>query len=322
MKKVFVAISSGIDSAMAVKILIKKYDVTGVFFRLIDFSEDEKKAKEIADYFKIPFLVFDFRKEFKKKVMDEFVCSFKKGITPNPCVYCNREIKFNLFFKEAKKRGADFIATGHYVRKRGDFLYKAKDEKKDQSYFLWQLTKEQIKHSLFPLGDFKKEDVKKIMKMRDVKDSQEVCFIKDSLFDFLKEKVGIKKGKILDENNNILGEHSGVWFYTIGQRKGLDLAQGPFFVFKKDLKKNILYITKNKDLLLKKEVKFKKVNWFIEPEFPFLAKAKIRYRGEEKLCTVYKNKAVFKIAQSAPTSGQSIVFYKNKKLLGGGIIYE
>lgn len=329
MKKVFVGLSSGVDSTMAVKILIKKrYDVTGVFMRLSDtyFSkESEKKAEVIAKFFNIPFLIFDFRKEFKNQIIDQFVEDLKKGITPNPCVCCNKDIKFNLFFKEAKKRGAQFIATGHYVKKRGDFLYKAKDETKDQSYFLWSLSKEQIKKSLFPLGNFKKEEIKKIIKKEQIdtsKESQEICFIEGDIYNFLRGRIKPKKGEIIDENKNVLGKHEGVWFYTIGQRKGLDLPQGPFFVYKKDIKRNILYVTKNKELLLKKEVKFKNANWFIETDFPILASAKIRYRAKEYPCIVYKNKAVFKHAQNAPTSGQSIVFYKNKKLIGGGIIYE
>jgi len=329
MKKVFVGLSSGVDSTMAVKILIKKrYDVTGVFMRLSDtyFSkESEKKAEVIAKFFNIPFLIFDFRKEFKNQIIDQFVEDLKKGITPNPCVCCNKDIKFNLFFKEAKKRGAQFIATGHYVKKRGDFLYKAKDETKDQSYFLWSLSKEQIKKSLFPLGNFKKEEIKKIIKKEQIdtsKESQEICFIEGDIYNFLRGRIKPKKGEIIDENKNVLGKHEGVWFYTIGQRKGLDLPQGPFFVYKKDIKRNILYVTKNKELLLKKEVKFKNANWFIETDFPILASAKIRYRAKECPCIVYKNKAVFKHAQNAPTSGQSIVFYKNKKLIGGGIIYE
>ncbi|MDD2547983.1 MAG: tRNA 2-thiouridine(34) synthase MnmA [Candidatus Pacebacteria bacterium] len=314
MKKVFVAISSGIDSTVALKILAKEYNVTAVFMRLYAIA-DERRAKEIADFFNVPFLVFDFRKEFKEKIINRFIKDLKAGNTPNPCVLCNRDIKFNLFYKEAKKRGADLIATGHYVKKKGEFLYKAKDEKKDQSYFLWGLTKEQVKNSLFPLGDFRKEDIRKQVKIKTGKESQEVCF------DF-SELLESKKGKILDENNNVLGKHQGVWFYTIGQRKGIELPQGPFFVFKKDVKNNILYVTKNKELLLKKEVKFKKTNWFVLKEFPFQASAKIRYRAKEALCTVYKNKAIFKEGQSAVTSGQSIVFYKNKKLIGGGIIYE
>lgn len=329
MKKVFVGLSSGVDSTMAVKILIKKrYDVTGVFMRLSDtyFSkESEKKAEVIAKFFNIPFLIFDFRKEFKNQIIDQFVEDLKKGITPNPCVCCNKDIKFNLFFKEAKKRGAQFIATGHYIKKRGGFLYKAKDETKDQSYFLWSLSKEQIKNSLFPLGNFKKEEIKKIIKKEQIdtsKESQEICFIEGDIYNFLRGRIKPKKGKIIDENKNVLGKHEGVWFYTIGQRKGLDLPQGPFFVYKKDIKRNILYVTKNKELLLKKEVKFKNANWFIETDFPILASAKIRYRAKECPCIVYKNKAVFKHAQNAPTSGQSIVFYKNKKLIGGGIIYE
>lgn len=329
MKKVFVGISSGVDSTMALKILIDKgYDITAVFMRLSNTyseKESEKKAKDIAQFYKAPFLVFDFRKSFKKQIIDQFINDFKKGITPNPCVCCNRDIKFKLFFEEAKKRGADFIATGHYVKKRGDFLYKANDETKDQSYFLWGLSKKQIKNSLFPLANLNKENIKEIIKKDRVKiskESQEICFVEDDIYDFLKSKIKPKKGKIINNEGVVLGEHEGVWFYTIGQRKGLDLPQGPFFIFKKDIKKNILYVTKDKKLLLKKEVKFKNANWLIKENFPILARAKIRYRAKDYLCTVYKNKAIFNKAQHAVTSGQSIVFYKNKKLIGGGIIYE
>jgi len=329
MKKVFVGLSRGVDSTMATKILIDNAsDVIGVFMRLSynPFSKtSEENAKKIADFFKIPFLIFDFKEEFNKKIIGQFIDDFKIGVTPNPCIQCNKEIKFGLFFKEAKRRGADFVATGHYIKKRGAFLYKAKDNNKDQSYFLWRLSKDQIKNSLFPLGDLRKEEVKKAIKKEKIitsEESQEICFIEGDLYDFLKDKIEIKKGKILNENKDVLGEHDGVYFYTIGQRKGLDLGGGPFFVFKKDIKKNILYITKNKNLLFKKEVNFKKANWFIETDFPIKTTAKIRYRAKEEECLIYKNKAIFKKNQSAATPGQSIVFYKNKKLIGGGIIYE
>lgn len=326
MKKVFVGISGGVDSTMAIKILLKKgYKVTGVFMRLFSFKEEEKKAQEIANFFKIPFLVFDFRKEFQEKIIKEFIADFKKGITPNPCVNCNQKIKFGLFLKEAKKRGADFIATGHYALKRGEFIYKAKDSSKDQSYFLCNLSKEQIKFSLFPLGNYFKKEVKETIKKEKIipqKESQEICFVQGEPMDYLKKFIKTKKGKIIDDKGVLLGEHNGAFFYTIGQRKGLDLPQGPFFVYKKDFKKNIVYVTKDKELLLKEEVKFKKANFPIETDFPFKATAKIRYRGKEMPCIVYKNKAIFSLKQNAIASGQSIVFYKRNKLIGGGIIYE
>ena len=326
MKKVFVGISGGVDSTMAIKILIEKgYAVTGVFMRLFSFKEEERKAKEIADFFKIPFLIFDFRKEFKEKIIKEFIIDFKKGITPNPCVNCNQKIKFGLFLEEAQKRGADFIATGHYALRRGNFIYKAKDSSKDQSYFLCNIPKEKIKFCLFPLGNYFKKEVKEIIKKEKIipqKESQEICFIKGDPIDYLKKAIKTKKGKIVDDKRSVLGEHEGVVFYTIGQRKGLDLPQGPFFVFKKDFKKNILYVTKDKKNLFKKEVKFKKVNFFIETNFPFKATAKIRYRGKELPCVVYKSKAVFLENQNAIASGQSIVFYQKNKLIGGGTIYE
>jgi len=327
--KILVAVSGGVDSAMALKLLIEKgFDVRAGFMRLHNtkfVKEDEKRARGIASFFKIPFFVFDFRKEFKEEIEKYFIESYEKGMTPNPCVECNKKIKFNLFLKAAKKKNIQRIATGHYVEKKDNFLYKAKDSSKDQSYFLWGLSKQQIKDSVFPLGNMKKKEVVKEVKKLKIdfsKESQEVCFIENKPSEFLKDRLEINRGRIVDEYGNDLGFHDGVYFYTLGQRKGLNLSGGPFFVFQKDIKNNILYVSKNENMLLKKELKYKKSNWFIEPEFPFRASTKIRYRSNFAKCLVYKDRVVFDKKQKAITPGQSIVFYKYNKLLGGGIIYE
>lgn len=327
--KVLVAVSGGVDSAIALKLLIEKgYDVSAAFMRLQETQNakiDEKMAKDIASFFNVPFFVFDFRKEFKEEIEKYFIESYKKGITPNPCVRCNKKIKFELFLRAALKKDIKYIATGHYVKKEKDFLYMAKDDNKDQSYFLWGLSKKQIKSSFFPLGNMEKiEVVKKAkeLKINFSKESQEVCFIENKPTEFLKEKLNIKKGKIIDEYGNDLGIHDGVYFYTLGQRKGLNLSGGPFFVYKKDIKNNILYVSKNEKILLKKELRYKASNWFINKKFPFKASCKIRYRTNLSRCIVYKDRVVFNKKQKSITPGQSVVFYKYNKLLGGGIIYE
>lgn len=328
MKKVFVALSSGVDSAIAAHLLIKKgYAVSAAHMRLYNTKtarENEKKAKEIASFLNIPFYVFDFTKEFQKEIVGDFLESYKSGKTPNPCVLCNKEIKFGLFLKRAFDMGADMIATGHYAKKRAGFIYKARDTLKDQSYFLWSLSSSQLEKTIFPLGEMAKKDVKKMalkIGLKASEESQEVCFIENRTSEFLKKYLKAQKGDILNEEKEKIGEHFGSFFFTIGQRRGLDLPGGPFFVYKKDDKKNLIYVTKKEDLLLKKELRFKKANWFSKYDFPFQAKSKIRYQGKEIPCMVFKNRAVFKFPQKAIAEGQSVVFYKNNKLLGGGVIY-
>lgn len=322
MKKVLVAISGGVDSAIALKKIIEQgFDASAGFMRLNEFyKKDEKKAKDIASFFNVPFFVFDFRKQFKNEIEKYFIESYKKGITPNPCVKCNKEIKFKLFLKAAKGKN---IATGHYVRKKDNFLYQAKDKTKDQSYFLWGLSKSQIAKSFFPLGELNKKDVIKEAKNLGInfsQESQEVCFIENKPSEFLREKLKIKKGRIVDEFGKELGFHEGTYFYTLGQRKGLNLSGGPYFVFKKDIKNNILYVSKNEKQLLSKELRYKKANWLINIEFPFRCSAKVRYRTKSAECLVYKDRVIFNKKQKAITGGQSVVFYKYGRLLGGGII--
>jgi tRNA-specific 2-thiouridylase len=319
MKKVLVAISGGVDSAIALKKMIDQgFDVSAGFMRLHEFyKEDEKKAKGIASFFNVPFFVYDFRKEFKKEIESYFIESYKKGITPNPCVKCNRDIKFKLFLKVAKGKN---IATGHYVRKKDNCLYKAKDETKDQSYFLWGLSKKQIEKCFFPLGNLNKEAKKLGFDFSD--ESQEVCFIESKPSEFLRKKLKIKKGKILNEFGDELGVHDGTYFYTLGQRKGINLSGGPYFVYKKDFKKNVLYVSKDERKLLSKSLKYISSNWLVDNKFPFTCLAKVRYRTESARCIVYKDRVIFDKKQKAITPGQSIVFYRYGKLLGGGIIYE
>jgi len=330
MKKVLVAMSGGIDSSVAAFLLKEKgFCVEGVFFRLHpDFKEAEQRARKTAEILNIGFCVFDFQKEFKQKVINYFLQTVKKGLTPNPCVVCNKEIKFDLLFNNLKKHQADFFATGHYVVLKQGRLFKARDKKKDQSYFLWKLNQKILKKALFPIGPCLKEDVRGFAKkiglpLVNDSESQEICFINTDIEDFLAKNLGRQKGNIVDKEGNILAKHNGLWFYTLGQRKRIGLAQGPYYVLKKDLKKNNLIVTKNEKDLFGQEVRFGQINWILgkRPKFPLRVKAKIRYRQKPSLGLI-KNRGhfVFDKAQRSITPGQSIVFYNRKELLGGGVI--
>lgn len=360
--KVIIAMSGGIDSSVAALLLKKQgFDVLGVFMRfwaekdhLIGAwnrccsPEAEKRARWVASYLGLPFYVLDFEKEFKKKIVDYFLREYKKGLTPNPCVFCNRDIKFGLLLKKARALGADFVATGHYARKlkakneklkttikNPKLIYKlltAKDKNKDQSYFLWMLNQEQLERVLFPIGDYTKLEVRKLaekfkLPISTAPESMEVCFIQTTINDFLSRHLKSKPGKIVDPQGKVLGRHQGLWFYTPGQRKGIGLPGGPFWVLAKDLKRNLLIVTQNEKDLFKKELVCKDLNWISEkkPKLPLKIKAKIRYRQKLAPATIYQFKAktyqlIFEKPQRAITPGQSVVFYRGEELLGGAII--
>lgn len=358
--------SGGVDSSVAALLLKKQgYDVVGVFMKYwADFqsvsghaenrccsSEARRDAMKVCSKLNIPFLTWDFQKEFKRSVVDDFISGYKKGITPNPCVVCNKEIKFGLFFEKALKMGADYVATGHYIKiqnlkfknqnNNSKFkivykLFQAKDKNKDQSYFLWNLTQEQLKYCLFPIGDYLKSKVRQIAKQAGLpvalkKESQEICFVKDKdLYGFLKTRIHTGKGPIIKlKTKKKIGEHNGVQFYTIGQRVPVG-GTGPYYVINKNLKKNQLIVVKKDDKnSFYKEIALKNVNW-ISGQPPKSAKilARTRYRQPLVRCQVsgakyqvLSIKVVFNKPQKFVAPGQSAVFYdKEGKLLGGGVI--
>jgi tRNA-specific 2-thiouridylase len=340
--KVLTAMSGGVDSGVAAALLRRQgFNVTGVFLRLYDslnLRQAQKNAKKIAEFLEIPFFVLDLRKEFKKKVIDYFLEEFRKTKTPNPCVVCNKEIKFGLLLKEAEKRGFNFIATGHYIKIKNARLFCAEDKQKDQSYFLWQMNQKQLKHILFPLGNYTKTEVKNLAKKFGISkfirpESQDICFIQEGLDKFLKKHLRQKSGPIAEQvrygASKIIGEHEGLYFYTIGQRSGIGVGGGnPYYVLGKNLKKNILIVTRREKDLDKKELIAEKINWISGqiPKLPLKVKAKIRYRHKSALAIITKNlkpktyHLKFNQPQRAITPGQSVVFYKGKELLGGGII--
>lgn len=361
-KKIFIAMSGGIDSSVAAAILKKAgFNLIGVFMKFWSDPENnnstknwnrccsteaELKARKIAKILKIPFYIFNFEKEFKKKIVDYFLNEYKKGRTPNPCVICNKEIKFGLFFKKALALGADYIATGHYARLRQKNskieLLKAKDKNKDQSYFLWKLNQKQLKHVLFPIGNYTKTQVKEMAKkfnlseiMSDVKESMEICFVKTTVNNFLKKYLKTRPGKIIDSRGKIIGMHQGLHFFTIGQRKGIELAgNGPFYVLDKNIKKNELIVSNfiNDKKSYNKKLVAQDINWISgnEPILPLKVKAQIRYRHKPVSAMIIKKlknknfEIIFTKPQRAITPGQSIVFYSysGEKLLGGGIIIK
>lgn len=339
--KIVVAMSGGVDSSVSSALLKRAgFDVVGIFMKFWKEGkssqnrccsvESEKLARLVAKQVGIPFYVINVEKEFKKQVVDYFLKEYKNGSTPNPCVVCNREIKFGILIKKSLTLGADFVATGHYVINKNGKLFKGKDTKKDQSYFLWQLNQDKIEHILFPVGGYKKPQVRALAKKFDLPtaetpESQEVCFIQNTTNDFLKKYLKSKPGNIVDKKGKVLGKHQGLWFYTIGQRKGLEVQQGPYYVVDKDFKKNNLIISKNEKELKKKELVASDVNWISPQKLPMNADVKIRYRSNPAKAKILKHeknkvKVVFTKPQRAITPGQSAVFYKRSQLLGGGVI--
>jgi len=353
--KVAVGMSGGVDSSVAAALLLKQgYDVIGIFIQFwaetIDGKvrdniccslEAQQDARRVCQKLGIPFYTMNMRAPFKENVVDYFIEEYGQGRTPNPCVMCNKQIKFGEFWKNAKALGADYIATGHYAEvksyKVGKVhkvkLQNSKDTEKDQTYFLHQLSQEQLSHVLFPIGKYKKPEVRKLAQKFDLptaskRESQEICFIPNgSLGDFLKKYLPMEKGDIRDFNSQEkIGEHNGLALYTIGQRKGIGLAGGPWFVVKLDVKKNILWVSKNIDDLGKRELSLKKVNWISgeEPKLPMNVKCKVRYASDFVNGKITKEnnkyKVIFKKPVRAVTGGQFCVFWKGKECLGGGEI--
>lgn len=356
-EKVFVAMSGGVDSSVAAALLKKQgYEATGVFMRLTDTANSkgaEKKAKKVAKILKIPFLIWDFRKEFKKRVIDYFLEEYKRGRTPNPCVVCNPEIKFGLFLEKAFSLGADNLATGHYVRfSKNGKLMTARDAKKDQSYFLWRLKPEQLKNVIFPVGNYTKTQVRNLAKkfklpVLAVRESQEICFIQTDIRDFLRRHLKPKPGKIITADGKIIGRHPGIFYFTIGQRHGLGISgDKPYYVAEKDAKTDTLIVAEGeKNLALyRKEIDLTTNNVnFIDPQLMTNNKrrvlARVRYRQPLATATliikrcrlsVISYKLIFDKPQKAVAPGQSAVFYspavasaksgEPRELLGGGVI--
>jgi len=335
-KKVVVGISGGVDSAVTAALLQDEgYEVIGLTMILNDNFEYED-AKKVCDYLGIEFHLLDLRDKFKEIIKDRFINDYKKGITPNPCVLCNKYIKFGLMYDELLKYGADYIATGHYALIENGKLYKANDKNKDQSYFIYNLTNEQLGKVLFPLANLTKDEVRKLalkynLPVATKKESTDVCFIgKGGFKEYIRENINSLPGSIINiETGEILGSHKGLMYYTLGQRRGLNVGgtQNRIFVCKKDLDKNILYVAigdENK-YLITYEAEIEEVN--LLRELPNECMAKFRYRQDDNKVFVSKlengNLLVkYPNGVKSVTPGQACVFYKGDECLGGGIIKE
>lgn len=351
-KTVFVGISGGVDSSVSAALLIEQgFDVVGVFIRTWtpDFIEctwqDERRdAMRVCAHLGIPFLECDAEEAYKNSVAGYMIDEYKKGRTPNPDVMCNREVKFGVFWNFAKERGADFIATGHYaVNNKSDVgfeLAKSPDSSKDQSYFLWTLTGEDLLHVLFPVGNLTKEEVRKLAKKFDIpvaskKDSQGICFLGMlDMKDFLSHYIPKKKGDVLNENGENIGSHDGAVFFTLGERHGFTIAKktnsdSPYYVISKDINKNTITVghrIKN-DISNSDKINLEKVNWISKiPENSLEINVQIRYHGEFIPVRVsdfdLKSGTAVIEFKNLPlvAKGQSIVFYDKDVCLGGGIV--
>lgn len=346
--------SGGVDSSVTAYLLKKQgYDVVGVFMRCYNLDgcaeRDAEDARRVAEHIGIPFYAWDFEEEYKQRVVQYMIDGYRAGITPNPDVMCNREIKFGLFLEKALAAGADFVATGHYVKIKKSLkdigLFAAKDANKDQSYFLWTLTQAQLAHCLFPIGDYEKPEVRKIAKHAGLptaakKDSQGICFLGDiSIADFLKQYIPERRGALVTTTGESIGEHFGAAFYTIGQRHidadfkfpktGGHSDREAFYVASKDVVTNTVILAEGSEhgALYKKEIEVANVNFInkemTEEESVF---ARVRYRQPLAPATVSRlengnYKLIFAKPQKFIAQGQSAVWYAtNGEMLGGGVI--
>ena len=355
--KVIVGMSGGVDSSVSVALLQQQnYAVAGMFMKnweeddtleTCSADDDVKDAQAVADKLHVKLHLRNFASEYWDFVFEDFLNEYKIGRTPNPDILCNREIKFKTFLENAQDLKADFMATGHYVDK--DFhdgkyrLLKAKDTNKDQSYFLYTITQQQLAYTLFPLGKIAKPKVREIAKkldliVHDKKDSVGICFIGEKNFQqFLAHYLKLNPGNIVNKKGLIIGRHTGIMYYTIGQRQGLgiggvkDAPQLPWFVVAKNHLNNELIAVQAGDnpLLLSCSLIASNLSWVSgqQPELPLKCKAKTRYRQSDQDCIIYKDKekqvkVEFLQQQRAVTPGQSVVFYIDNICLGGGIIQQ
>jgi tRNA-specific 2-thiouridylase len=350
-QKVYVGMSGGVDSSVTAALLKQQgYDVTGVFMKnwtrdlpgvRCPWAEDLADAKRVATKLDIPFKVFDFEKEYKHLVVDYMIDEYKAGRTPNPDIMCNQEVKFKLFLVAALEAGADFIATGHYARikktENGSFLALAKDTNKDQTYFLYRISQHAVDHTLMPLGDFDKPEVRVMaeewgLSTAQKKDSQGICFVGNvGMHEFLSEFVEATPGNIIDKKTNqVVGRHDGAIFYTIGQRHGLDLGGGlPYYVVGKDMEKNEVYVSAqlNDEALWKKTMQLTSLHWISQvPQQGETYQIRTRHRApllQAKISLLSDKELTLELdhEERAVTPGQSTVIYNQDGIvLGGGIV--
>lgn len=356
MEKALIAMSGGVDSSVAAYLCVKKgYDCIGATMKLYDNDDividsektccslsDIEDARSVAIRLNMPYYVFNFKSDFESGVINNFVECYLNGKTPNPCIECNRKLKFQKLMQRAEELDIDYVVTGHYVRREYDensgryILKKAADNTKDQSYVLYSMTQEELAHTLFPLGELTKTRIREIANENgflnaNKHDSQDICFVPDGNYSaFIEKRLGkpCEKGNFVDKNGNILGEHQGIIRYTIGQRKGLGIAFGkPMFVVDIRPETNEVVLGDNEDLF-KKSLVADNINLISVESIdkPMKLKAKIRYSKAEQPATVVQkdNKLYidFDEPQRAITKGQAVVLYDGDVVVGGGTIIE
>ena len=345
--KVLIAMSGGVDSSVAAHLIQQSgYDCIGTIMVLCNkeqAKENVQDAKKVADRLGMPFSAIDATDAFREKVIDSFINAYETGYTPNPCIECNKFIKFDVLLEHALSQGCSYVATGHYAQIRQDpdtgryLLYKAADPAKDQTYFLAGLTQHQLSHTKLPLGAMTKEQAREIAETQGFinarkRDSQDICFIPDGDYvSFMKNYTGknYPGGNFLDLQGNIVGQHNGAFAYTLGQRKGLGIALGePVYVCGKDMERNTVTVGPN-EALFAKSLLAKDWNWLPFPALtePIRVMAKARYRHTEQPATVYPMengfaRVEFDEPQRAMTPGQAVVLYDSDMVVGSGTITE
>jgi tRNA-specific 2-thiouridylase len=340
MARVFVGMSGGVDSSLTAALLVEQgHDVTGVYMKnwsedlpgmKCPWAEDLADAKRVAVQLGIDFLVFDFEKDYRDRVVQYMIDEYKRGRTPNPDIMCNQEIKFRLFFDTAVSHGAEYIATGHYARTKDGQLLQAVDSDKDQTYFLYRVSKQALLKTIFPLGEYTKSQVREMAKQRNLwtagkKESMGVCFVgRVGMRDFLGQYVETTVGNVIDRRlDKIIGKHDGAIFYTLGQRHGLELGGGlPYYVVGKNMSKNEVYVSQQLDSpeIWQKSIELDQLHWIDDAPKNTDIEVRIRHRAPLIKASLNGSQLDLDEAQRAVTAGQSAVIYSGEECLGGGII--